>query len=341
MYSRSLLVLCSNEIQSCLYGHELEIVDAVKRAYLAHRLEHTVLPNSAFLRLPKPASARIIALPAYLADGHEIAGVKWISSFPSNSKLGLDRASAIIAINNVQTGRADAILEGSLISAHRTAASAALAAQTLHGSTAPESIGLIGCGVINWHILHYCLQLFPQLEQVIFFDVDPAKAKETERRASSLRPELRITSAASLDEVLRASQIVSFATTASVPYVDDLSQCQAGATILHISLRDLSPRVVLQADNVVDDVEHVCREGTSLHLATQLEGKTSFVRCSLADILSGNAPNRAANERAVIFSPFGLGILDLAVANLVLQAARDRGVGTSIADFHPAKDSIH
>jgi ornithine cyclodeaminase len=38
----------------------------------------------------------------------------------------------------------------------------------------------------------------------------------------------------------------------------------------------------------------------------------------------------------VVFSPFGLGILDLALARLVVAHARENGTGVRVADFLPA-----
>src|SRR5262249_29798536 len=138
---------------------------------------------------------------------------------------------------------------------------------------------------------------------------------------------------ASFQDVMARASVISFATTAVEPTVADISMCAPTATILHISLRDLLPRAILQADNVVDDVDHVMRAQTSVHLAEQEIGHRGFVRCTLADILVGNQPPRRDDQSVVVFSPFGLGVLDLAVGQLVTEFAIKSGKGMKITGF--------
>jgi len=101
--------------------------------------------------------------------------------------------------------------------------------------------------------------------------------------------------------------------------------------VLHISLRDLAPEILLQSQNVVDDVEHVMKANTSPHLAEQKSGNRSFVTGTLADVILGR--RSVDRSRTTIFSPFGMGILDLAVGKWVYDQAVARGQDLRLSDF--------
>ena len=292
MHDDSILMLKGEEVLALLAGRELDVIRTVRAAYEAHAKGRSSLPHSTFLRFPDNERDRIIALPAYLGDDFKVAGVKWVSSFPGNVQLGVDRASAVVLLNSAETGRPLAILEGSIISAKRTAASAALAAQLLVGGNVPDRLGLIGCGLINHEIARFILQVFPQIKVFTLYDNEIHRAEQFGDKCRTLSKEIDIEIADRTETVLRKCPLVSFATTAIAPHLDDLSMCPAGATILHISLRDLSPEIILSADNVVDDIDHVCRAQTSIHLAEQITGNRDFVRCTSGRCFSGGCKRK-------------------------------------------------
>lgn len=336
-----ILIVRENEVISLLEGRELELINAVRAAYEAHARGQTSLPQSSFLTFPAERSSRIIALPAYLGGKYDSAGIKWIASFPPNLNLGLNRASAVVILNSLKTGRATAMLEGSMISARRTAASAALAAQVLQSDRSVSQIGIIGCGVINFEIIRFLRSIFDGADSFVVYDLDAERAHQFSRRCESVFAGVEVRVVTNIREVLARCLLISFATTAVEPHVLDLSCCRAGSTILHISLRDISSDAILSADNVVDDVDHVCRARTSVHLAEQVAGNRDFIRCTLPEILIGAAAPRGNNKSTCIFSPFGLGILDIAVSNLVYSRALAEQKGDVIKSFHATSDSTY
>ena len=335
MRNGHLLILRGHEVDSLLRGKEREIIGTVKDAYLAHAAEESSLPHSTFLRFPDNALDRIIALPAYVGQKFSVAGVKWIASFPGNYELGMDRASAVLILNDVRTGRPEAVVEGSVISAQRTAASAALAARTLLGDRQAESVGLVGTGVINFQVARFLLNVCPEIGSFIVYDLDANRAQHFKDRFSELRDGVEVSIAPDLSTVLKSSPLVAFATTAVSPHVTDLNSCAPGSVILHLSLRDLSPAAILGSDNIVDDIDHVCRAATSVHLAEQEIGHRDFISATLGDLLLAGREHRRDPQRVTLFSPFGLGVLDIAVTNLVLRGARQAGLGVDLPDFLP------
>lgn len=330
-----ILILNGDETLSVLQGRELEVVQLIGDAYKAHAAGESMLPHSSFLRFPADDRNRIIALPAYLGDGFSLAGIKWIASFPGNHERGMERASAVIILNSAETGRPRAIIEGSVVSAKRTAASAALAAKVLHQGPA-ACVGIIGCGPINFEVIRFTLATIPGVESLLIFDKHIEKAEQFKTKCLTLSDRLAIEIAPDATTVLANCSLSALATTAATPHIQQLPPAAGHRTILHVSLRDFAPEIIVSCDNVVDDVDHVCRAQTSLHLAEQLTGQRDFIRCSLGELLLGRATTANPAHQTVIFSPFGLGILDLALADFVFRQGVEQNLGTVMTSFFPA-----
>lgn len=325
-----LLILTANDIRSVLTNHELDLVEVVRQAYLTFARGEASLPHSAFVRMPKRSRERIIALPAYLGGDFDAAGVKWISSFPQNTERGMERASAVIVLNSLEHGRPEALLEGAHISAVRTAASAALAARYLHRD--PDgSVGILGCGLIARETLRFVRAATPALRRAIVFDVRPERARAFENVCSEVGLDISVESSAKA--VIRQASLLVIATTALTPHIDSWDGFPAAATVLHISLRDLAAEMMLSCRNIVDDVDHVCREQTSLHKAEQLAGHRRFIHGTLAQVMEGALGPRERDGDIAVFSPFGLGVLDVAVANQAREWAKQKGFGILIPSF--------
>jgi 2,3-diaminopropionate biosynthesis protein SbnB len=328
------LIIGAADVEAALKNRENRVLDTVQKAYETHSRGASSLPHSSFLRFPDSDKDRIICLPAYLGGDYQLAGVKWIASMPDNVARGMERASAVMILNDRVTGRPVAVVEGSIISKQRTAASAALASKVLAPGE-PEAIGFVGCGPINTAVAQFLLTVWPNVGRLMAFDLDSVRAEVFGEALLAHKPGAQFTVAASLEELLSECPMVAFGTTAITPYLDDLNACPAGATILHVSLRDLSAGAILSNHNIVDDLDHVNRAATSIHLASEQEGHTDFVHGSLGDILLGNTNLPERDDRKVIFSPFGLGVLDLAVTDLVLNTLAENGGGTLVKSFLP------
>lgn len=327
-------VISGGQVRSALTGRESDVVALVEETYRRHGSGDTVNPPSYFLRFPDRPRSRIIALPASIGTGpRPVDGIKWISSFPDNVDNGIPRASAVLVLNDVETGYPFACLESSIISATRTAASAALAADVLTRDrpTRPTRIGFVGTGLIARYIHGFLAATGWSFDRIGLHDAAPAGMDGFHGYLESAGVDVDIAHHATARELIQASDIVVFATNAGEPHVHDASWFAHNPLVLHISLRDLSPEIILSSTNVVDDVEHCLKANTSPHLAELRSGSRDFVDGTLPEVLEGTVTLPA--DKPIVFSPFGLGVLDLAVGTFVYDAVTNSGDLLVIDDF--------
>lgn len=328
--NKSLRVISGNQVQQVLKDQEVAVVDIIQAAYVAHAQGQTSVPFSTFLRFPERPKDRIIGLPAYVAGDEPVAGIKWVSSFPDNITKGVERASAIVVLNNMDNGRPYCVLEGSLINLSRTAASAALAAKLLLPQPC-KTLTLIGCGPINRTIARYVSRAVPGISTIRLYDID---VKRATKLAHNLEADLSVktTVVADMPSAIRGQALISIATNAASPSITDPTIFAPNSLILHISLRDISPELILSTRNVVDDIDHVNRENTSIYLASQQSGETKFIDATIGEI-AGGLKHLRKSSAPIVYSPFGLGVLDVNLSQYIYQQAVKIGLGADIDGF--------
>ncbi|MCW2717345.1 2,3-diaminopropionate biosynthesis protein SbnB [Pseudonocardia sp.] len=325
-------VISGAQVQHVLQGHEKQVMEVVEATYRLHGAGDSVNPPSYFLRFPDRASSRIIALPASIGGQVRVDGLKWISSFPGNVASGIPRASGVLILNDHDTGYPFACLESSIISATRTAASAALAADRLsRGRQRPTRVGFFGVGLIARYIHTFLAATGWSFDEIGVHDLSADSAAGFRGYLEQSGTAGRVTVHDSAERLIRSSDLVVFATVAGEPHVTDLSWFDHDPLVLHVSLRDLAPEILLASTNVVDDVEHCLKADTSPHLAEQLTGNRDFLLGTLDDVLAGRVEVPA--DRPVVFSPFGLGVLDLAVGKFVYDEVVRSGELHVVDDF--------
>ena len=336
--SRRLGIVTSSSITALAKEHPREIVHHTRRAYQLHGENQTENPNSVFLRFPQDADNRIIGLPAFLGGEYGVAGFKWVSSWPANPARGLPRAAALLVLNESATGFPFALLEASGLSAYRTTAGAAMAAETLNERRTGNyrrtpTLGIIGCGAIARNLFQTLLRAQWQIEELRVFDLaaDRARAFAQEIEALGAGGVHAVRVCDRYTTLASNCDIVAFTTTAGTPWVRDADSLRHRPVVLHLSLRDLAPEVIFASNNIVDDVGHMLRENTSVHLAQQASGHHDFINGTLYELMFKEVD--LDHRKPVIFSPFGLGVLDLALGKWAYDHAAERREVLYVPDF--------
>lgn len=315
----------------------------VEKALRLHADGRTTLPEEAYLpwTTSDGSFARSLALPGAAWGDRPAVGLKVINSSLGNVARGLRRAHGLTLLFDPETSRPFAILEAEHLSTLRTAAYTAVS--VVHLANRPvRRVGIIGCGSIGLAHVDLIEAMDPGVEYAMF-DHDPSRlAQATAQLGARSTTAVPVPTAKAAVE---GADVVVTATTTTEGYISH-DWIEPGALIAHVSLDDLLPNVISQADLVlVDDwnlvrddprrlLGRMYRSGDLLEPAAvptgPVEGRPRSVDGTLADVISGRHPGRQ-DERAVIVSnPFGMGILDVALAAQVAEAARSLGLGTEL-----------
>lgn len=326
-----ILYLSRSQVAEVGGDHSDLYLEALREALVQHARGRTVQPLKPYLRSAGPGghiADRIIAMPAHVGEPG-VSGLKWIGSKHDNPvRVGRERASAVIVLNDPATNYPVAVLEGSLISAWRTAAVTALAARHLARKDFTD-VALVGCGVIGRTQLTALLQQFATATTVHLFDTRPEAARELADRVAAEFPAVSAVVAGSAEEAVRAGDVVVPCTVADAPYIH-ADWLKRGVFLANVSIMDVHQDIFLSADKVVvDDWEQSNREKKVINQLV-LEGRFSReqLHAELGQILGGDRLGRESDDETIVLNPMGMAVEDIACAAEVHRRAVDRGVGT-------------
>jgi len=155
-----------------------DIINAVEEAFREKRYGRVEMP-------PKPGvhpqnNSFIHAMPAYIPKLRS-AGVKWVSGFPENYKLGLPYITGLLILNDPKTGVPICVMDCTWITAMRTGAATAMAAKYLARKDS-ETLGILGCGVQGRSNLEALSVVLGNLRRVKAYDIKKGKFKQIRRR---------------------------------------------------------------------------------------------------------------------------------------------------------------
>jgi ornithine cyclodeaminase len=326
-------IITAEQVSDIISNNHKKIYELIKKAYISHHNKETINPPSYFLRYSDKPNSRIIALPASITHNPRISGIKWIASNPDNINIGLNRASAVIILNDYDTGYPIACLEGSLISAIRTAYSAVLSADNLIINKKVNTLGIIGTGRIAYNIIK-CLHLQGwDIDHITLHDTleNSLKSFISLLNENNIKLAEKITTEDKKENLVKKSDLLILTTTAKEPYINDSYKIKNNTVILNISLRDLSPEVLIKYNNIVDDLDHIMHANTSPHLTQQKYGNTNFINGTIGHLITNAVV--IDNKKPTVVSPMGLGILDIALANFVYCESEKNQQSIKINNF--------
>jgi alanine dehydrogenase len=259
------------------------------------------------------------AMPAYLPS----AGLacKLVSLFPENRDRHTHQA--LICIFDPTNGTPVALMDGTYITATRTAAGSALATRLLAREDA-RVLAILGAGVqARTHA--------DALRRVRQFD-EVRVASRDAMRAQELANELGADAVGSFEEAVRGADVISATTHATEPVV--LRDWLAPGA--HVNSVGANPAGRGEIDAAIVRDALVVVEYRESTLAPPPAGASEFRDgapaevVELGELVAGTRQGRSSPEQITLYKSVGVAVQDAAAAALVLAAARERSAGREI-----------
>ena len=277
-----------------------EAYAAVRDAFLAYARGEWTMPPKVYVTNYPAGDFR--AMPA-LGGGNAL--LKWVTSFPGNPARGLPTVTGLVLLSDVEDGRLLALLDAGVVTALRTAAAAALAAETLARPDA-ASHAVVGCGVNGAETARMLAALG---HSPTVWDVD-------ERHGSDVADELGLAVAESAEHALGNDVVVTV-----TPGVEPLYRQGSLRPGQHVSLMgadgpgkaEVELAELGRARLFCDDWEQASHGGElAVAAETGRVGRADVTE--LGAVLTGNATGRRDEGEITLFDSTGLAIQDLAIA---------------------------
>jgi ornithine cyclodeaminase/alanine dehydrogenase-like protein (mu-crystallin family) len=265
----------------------------------------------------------LLSMPAYRPGGS--IGVKMVSVFHGNVEQSLPGHLALICLFDPETGATQAVMDGTYITAIRTAGAAAVSAQLLARPDA-SVLTVVGAGVQG----RSHIKLLPRVRPIEEIRVASLRADDA-RQAAQLDPRARVVE--SYEAAVRGADMVALCTTSSEPVIQQ-EWLTPGAHVTSVGymppgteldLRVLDTgRLFVETRDAIEEPPVGCVE---------LRGRDARTATELGEVILGRRPGRANDQEITVYKAMGHAIEDLVAAELAYRGALAAGSGARLSQY--------
>ncbi len=325
------MLLSQKDIQSLITMDD--VVDCVDKTFQGMGDGTVINPTKVNLDLGAtsaypPYSASLNAMPAYIG-WNDSAGIKWAGGYHGErEKLGLPYLTAMIMLIDPRVGSFRAIMEGAYITNLRTGAQTAVALKYLYGKGKEIRLGLYGAGAQGYTQTMAIAKLF-DISKVQVFDIVRGAA---EKYAADMKDIVKgpiVVAARPEDAAVDVDVVVSVTHANNGFFKNDWFK--PGMIIFPLgSYQECDDRCILTADKIiVDHVGQTLHRGALAKLGASGKISEKDIYATIGEVAAGKKPGHFSGGERVLCVAIGTGAMDVSVATLAWQRAREKNPGGS------------
>ncbi len=306
-----------------------EIVDCVGKAALVYEEKNFHMPDRMSVDYGKNS---LLLMPCFTEKS---MGTKLVSLFPENEKKDLPVLFGVMVLNDGETGRPLAVLNGSALTALRTGAVGGAGIRHMT-SKKVETLGIVGAGVQGFHqAVTACTQR--PFKTVYVYDKFPDKAFRLCEKLSEVLKDQAVMEAKSSEELLTESDVVITATTSLEPVLPDDERLFIGKHIVGIGsykpvMREFPKALYTHVRTMAVDTEYALVESGDVKMPLEKGWIRKDQIVTLGKIISGKVSVASGKEETTVFKSVGMALFDLVVSGFIYERAVKKGIGREV-DF--------
>ena len=312
-----ILMLNETEVQGLLDPDAL--LDALAGGFSA--LSSGLVDAPQRIGVSVPNTGFLLAMPAY-QHGREVT-VKLVSVFHDNLRLGIPSHQALICLFDPQTGTPLSIMDGTYITAIRTAGAAALSTRLL-ARTDTRVLAIVGAGVQS----RSHLKMLPRVRPFSEIRIASRHFAHAEQLAAT---DTRARAVETAEQAVRGADVVCLCTSSGEPVIN-IDWLAPGMHVTSVGYAppggELDPRVIEHGRLFVET--RLAFEPPPAG-CSELAGFDPGIGTELGEILLGRRPGRQFKDDLTVYKAMGHACEDMAAASLVYHRAQQDGVGRTVA----------
>lgn len=272
-------------------------------------------------------------MPAYVEAEKDALGVKIVSVYPNNIKKNIPSVPATMVTLDAETGMVSAVLDGTYLTQLRTGAVQGAATELL--SRKDSKIGaLIGTGG-QAECQLWAMLTARNLTEIRIFDIDFERASSFAKEMEE-KYQVKMIPCETAQTCVTGADIITSVTTSKQPtfsaeWIKDGAHIN-GVGAFTPEMCEIPKEIIKKAETVIfDTVDGVMQEaGDFIQPIKSGYLSEEHYAGELGEMILGNISGRKSEEEITIFKTVGSAVLDVFVANEIVEKAKNKGLGQEI-----------
>jgi len=304
-----------------------EIMDNVENAFTLYEKKEYIQPS----RINIPYHENFLLYMPCLKE--DIFGTKIVTMFPKNIEKQKPTIDGLMILNDIDTGEPLALLDGKILTALRTGAAGGVSIRHL-SLPQDNTLGLVGCGKQGFYQLLFASQV-RNIKKITLFDICSQNLLAFREKLIKSIPDVDISIASNIEELLKNSKIVITTTTSRKPVLPNRKDLLFGKHFIGIgsftpAMREYPEALFSLLKRVYVDTEFAVEESGDLFIPLQNRWIKEEQIKTMGYLFSHKKEEKPSEQETRFFKSVGMALVDLTVSQQIYQKAVKNKIGKKI-----------